>query len=85
MVIFFRNNFNFRAFYRHDESFGDYRKGSGFQADLEYKVPFASNFYIGALISHRQVNYKANDTISNFDEYIAKETYPAISLGFLIN
>lgn len=82
---FFRNNFNFRAFYRHDESFGEYRKGTGFQADLEYKVPFASNFYIGALISHRQVNFKTNDTIANFDEYIAKETYPAISLGFLIN
>lgn len=82
---FFRNNFNFRAFYRHGESFGDYREGSGFQADLEYKVSFASNFYIGALLSHRQVSYKTNDTILSYEEYTAKETYPAISVGFLIN
>ena len=82
---FFRNNFNIRAFYRHGEAFGEYREGSGFQADLEYKVSFASNFYIGALISHRQTTFKKNDTITSFEEYIAKETYPAISLGFLIN
>lgn len=81
----FRNNFNIRAFYRHNDVFGEYREGSGFQADLEYKVSFASNFYIGALISHRQVTFKANDTISNFQDYTLKETYPAISLGFLIN
>lgn len=82
---FFRNNFNFRAFYRHGEAFGEYHKGSGFQADLEYKVSFASNFYIGALVSHRQVTFKENDTILNYEDFTLKETYPAISLGFLIN
>lgn len=82
---FFRNNFNIRTFVRHGESYGEYREGSGFQADLEYKVPFASNFYIGALVSHRQVTYKKNESIVNFEDYTAKETYPAISLGFLIN
>lgn len=82
---FFRNNFNLRAFYRHDEVYGDYRDGSGFQADLEYKVSFASNFYIGALISHRQVTFRKNESIAAFEDYTAKETFPAITLGFLIN
>ena len=82
---FFRNNFNFRAYYRHNEAFGEYRKGTGFQADLEYKVSFASNFYIGALVSHRQMTYKENESITSFEDYTAKETFPAITLGFLIN
>lgn len=82
---FFRNNFNFRAFYRHNESFGEYREGSGFQADLEYKVSFFSNFYIGALISHRKMTFKKNESVANFEDYTAKETYPALSLGFLFN
>lgn len=82
---FFANNFNFRAFYRFDESFGRYRKGSGFQTDFEYKVHLASSFYIGVLISHRQVIYKVNNSITNYQEDTAKETFPGISLGFFIN
>lgn len=82
---FFRNNFNVRTFYRHNEVYGEYKMGSGFQADLEYKVSFSSNFYIGALISHRQIAFKKNEAIASFDKYTIKETYPALSLGFLIN
>lgn len=82
---FFHNNFNFRAYYRFQETYGDYTDGSGFQLDLEYKVAFSSNFYIGALISHHQTQFTSNNTIAGFSSYTQKDTYPAVTLGFLID
>lgn len=82
---FFRNNFNFRLFYRHDENYGDYRKGSGFQTDLEFKTILAAQIYLGVLVSHRQTTYRENDSIPFFKQNTSKETYPAITVGFLMN
>lgn len=82
---FFGNGFNLRAYYKFNESYGDYSQGSGYQADLGYAANMTSNFYLGFGVSFRQTSFKKNNTITNFDYWTRKETYPFISLGFLIN
>lgn len=82
---FWGSGFNLRAYYHVDESFGDYKSGTGFQADLGYSVNMTSNFYLGLLFSHRQTVYTANSTIANFKTWTKKETFPMVTLGFLIN
>ena len=81
---FWDNGFNIRGYYRVNESFGEYKSGSGFQGDLGFMLNMSSNFYIGFLVSHRQVTFTENKTIAAFNSWTRKETYPFITLGFLI-
>ena len=82
---FFSNNFNLRAYYRFNESYADYRDGSGFQADLNYSINLSSNFYFGFLITHRQTTFTTNSQIAGFEKWTYKSTNPAITFGFLVN
>ena len=82
---FWGSGFHLRSFYRINETFGDYSDGAGFQADLGYMTNMSSNFYLGLLLSHRQVTFLKNSTISNFKSLTKKDTQPMITLGFLIN
>jgi hypothetical protein len=82
---FFDNGFNLRVYYKFNEVFGNYLDGTGYQADLGYAVNLTSNFYLGFVISVRQTTFKTNRTITNFDFWTRKETYPFLTLGFLIN
>lgn len=82
---FWGTGFNLRGYYHINESFGDYKNGTGFQADLGYMVNMTSNFYLGLLFSHRQTVYTSNSTIANFNSWTKKETFPMVTLGFLIN
>ena len=82
---FWGSGFHLRSFYRINETFGDYSEGAGFQADLGYMTNMSSNFYLGLLLSHRQVKFTKNSTISNFKSFIKKDTQPMVTLGFLIN
>lgn len=77
--------FNLRSYYHFNESFGDYKNGNGFQADLEYKVNMSSNFYMGIAFSHRQITYTQNNLITGFTSWVRKETYPFVTFGFIIN
>lgn len=79
------NGMNFRAFYRLSDKFGDYTDGSGYQADIGYSVNLTSNFFLGFVMSIRQITYKSNSTIVGFDYWTRKETYPMLNLGFLFN
>ncbi len=79
------SGFNLRAFYHINETFGNYSSGTGFQADLGYMVNITSNFYLGALLSHRQTVYTSNNSIVNFQTWTRKQTFPMITFGFLIN
>lgn len=79
------SGFNLRAFYHFNENFGNYSSGTGFQADLGYMVNMTSNFYLGALISHRQTVFNSNSSIANFQTWTRKQTFPMITFGFLIN
>ncbi len=78
------NGLQLRAYYRINESFGDYKSGTGFQADLGYMVNVSSNFYIGFTVSHRQVTFKENQMIANFDYWTRKDTNPFLTFGFLV-
>jgi hypothetical protein len=82
---FTENGFNIRAYYKFNENYGDYKDGTGFEADLGYMVNMTSNFYLGINLSVRQITFKTNSTITNFDYWTRKETYPFLALGFLIN
>ncbi len=81
---FWGSGFNLRTYYHINESFGDYKDGTGFQADLGYVVNMTSNFYMGLLYSYRQTTFTSNTTIANFKTWAKKETFPMVTLGFLI-
>ncbi len=78
------NGFSLRSYYRFNETFGDYKDGAGFQVDGGFSVNMTSNFFVGFSVSHRQVTFKENRLISGFDYWTKKETYPFLTLGFLI-
>lgn len=82
---FWGSGFNLRGFYHWNESWGDYKSGTGFQADLGYMMNITSNFYMGLLFSHRQTTFTSNSTIFNFQSWTRKETFPILTFGFLIN
>jgi hypothetical protein len=82
---FAENGFNVRAYYKFGETYGNYSSGSGYQADLGYMVNMSSNFYLGAAISIRQTMFTSNSTITGFDYWTRKETYPVLSFGFSFN
>jgi len=81
---FWNNGFNFRAYYRFNESIGAYGDGTGYQIDLQYMTNISSDFYIGVLVSHRQTTFKSNTWINAFNEWTYRATNPAVTLGFLI-
>ncbi|MBY0555011.1 hypothetical protein K2P97_10820 [bacterium] len=82
---FFDSGFNLRAYYKFGETYGNYSDGTGYQADLGYMVNMTSNFFLGFVISVRQTTFKSNGTITGFDFWTRKETYPFLTVGFLIN
>lgn len=81
---FATNGFHLRGYYRFSDTFGDYKDGTGFQIDGGFSVNMTSNFFVGLSVSHRQITFKQNRLITGFDYWTKKETYPFITLGFLI-
>ncbi len=77
------NGFNLRAYYIFDSTYGDYKSGTGYQADLGYAINPTSTFYLGVALSLREVKYPTNQTIAAFQSWTRKETYPFVTLGFL--
>lgn len=82
--LFSYSGFNFRAYYKFGDTFGDYKDGAGYQFDMGYAINPTSSFYLGLNISFRESTYKTNATIAGFDSWSRKETYPFVTLGFLI-
>ncbi|OFZ29292.1 MAG: hypothetical protein A2622_07695 [Bdellovibrionales bacterium RIFCSPHIGHO2_01_FULL_40_29] len=79
------SGYHLRSFYRINETWGAFSNGTGFQADLGYMVNMAASFYLGVLVSHRQVTFTENNTILNFKSMAKKDTQPMITFGFLFN
>ncbi len=82
---FWNSGFHGRTFYRFNETFGEYKSGTGFQADLGYAINVTSNFYLGIMFSHRQVTFKEYALTNNFQYWTKKETYPFLTMGFKVN
>ena len=83
--LFWGSGFNFRGYYHVNETWGDYKNGSGFQADLAYFLNMSSNFYMGLELSHRQTTFTQNSTVVGFQSWTRKETFPMVTVGFLLN
>ena len=82
---FFANNgFNFRAFYKFNEVYGDYKNGEGFSGELSYFVKVSSSFCFGFAITHQQVTYSKNPTIFNLKPWTSSWTLPAISFAYIM-
>lgn len=79
------SGFNLRVFYVLNEIYGDYTSGTGYRAELGYLMNMTSTFFLGFMVSIRQTTFKSNNTIIAFDSWTRKETYPFLTLGFLIN
>lgn len=77
------NGFNIRAYYKFNDSFGDYKDGTGFQADLGYAINPTSNLYLGLNLSVRETTFKTNATIAGFQPWTRRETYPFVTVGYL--
>jgi hypothetical protein len=82
---FFQNGINLRGYYRFNESFSDFRNGTGVQADAGYSQLFATNFYLGIMLSYRKTNYTKRDSDPTLTRYSFDSTYPMLTVGFLIN
>lgn len=80
---FSHNGFNIRAYYKFNETYGDYKEGSGYQVDIGYTINPTAAFYLGVNLSVRNIIFKSNDIIPSFQSWERKETYPFITLGFL--
>jgi hypothetical protein len=77
--------FNIRGYYKFNDTYGDYKDGTGYQAELGYAINPTSSFYLGLCFSVRETTYKTNATIAGFQSWVRKESYPFITLGFLID
>jgi len=82
---FFQNGINLRAYYRFNESFNDFRNGTGSQFDAGFSELFATNFYLGILMSYRKTNYTSRDFDPTLTRYSFESVYPMLTVGFLIN
>lgn len=82
---FFTNGLQIRAFSRFNESFNDFRKGSGYQVDLGYAESFATNFFLGLMLSHRSTTFTSRDSDPLLTDYTFNSTYPMLTIGFLVN
>lgn len=80
---FWYNGFNLRAFYKFNDSFGDYKDGTGYQVDLGFAINPTSSLYLGLNLSVRETSFKTNQTIAAFQPWSRRETYPFITVGYL--
>lgn len=77
------NGFNIRAYYKFNDTFGDYKDGSGYQVDLGYAINPTSSLYLGLNLSVRETTFKTNATVAGFQPWTRKETYPFVTVGYL--
>ena len=82
--FFASNGLNVRAFYKFSEVYGDYSQGEGFSGEMAYLIKISSKFYFGFLVSHQQVRYLTNPTVTNFRTWTSKWTHPALTLAYLM-
>lgn len=77
---YFQNGFYLAAHYIFDAKLGDFKEGSGFQADFGYISSVSSSLYVGVELTHRSISYKSSDTIV-FDKHTVTEMMPMLTVG----
>ena len=64
-------------------TYGEYKEGSGIQADLGYKFDIGSGWLLGGELSYRNITYKKNDTVANLESYNVADVLPMLSVGYV--
>lgn len=83
--FFTNSDFDFRAYYRFDESYGDYRSGTGYMLEVNYTRPMSRQVYLGFGLNYKDITYKSNAAIPSFSSANFKNFAPALVLGVSIN
>lgn len=60
---------------------GDYKEGSGYQADFGYLALVSGAFYVGTELTYRSIKYKK---LNNVDaDYTSTELFPMLTVAFV--
>lgn len=62
---------------------GNYKEGSGVQADFGYKAGISNGWLVGAELSYRSMTYKKNDGNTSLESYKKDEVIPMVSVGYI--
>lgn len=75
--------FDVRGYYRFNESFGDYSKGSGYQVNVGYSTRVVSNLYLGILLDFREIKYQTYSLDPTIRSTSIRTIQPSATLGYL--
>ncbi|MGZ3743843.1 MAG: hypothetical protein ACXVB1_14385 [Pseudobdellovibrionaceae bacterium] len=65
-------------------TYGEYKSGTGVQADLGYKASVGNGWLVGGELTYRSITYKKNETLgASFESRQVTEVLPMISFGYL--
>lgn len=78
----FGSGFHITGSYFFSATEGEYKKGSGTQADLGWRSFIAGSFYVGAKLTMRTLKYTEYAPTAGFESTTTTNTLPYISLGF---
>lgn len=62
---------------------GDFKEGTGLQADLGYINNVTGNVLVGVELTYRSIEYKKHETDASIDKYKSNELFPMFSVGFI--
>ncbi len=63
---------------------GEYKEGTGMQADLGYKAGLGNGWMLGAELTYRSITYKKNSTLAaTFESRQTTEVMPMVSVGYM--
>lgn len=77
------SGFFIKGHYILSSEWGDYKEGTGFQADLGYINNVTGNFLVGVEATYRTIDYKKDDTNPALDKYKVTELLPMLTVGFV--
>lgn len=62
---------------------GDFKEGTGVQADFGYLTNVTSSFMVGVELTYRSIDYKKNAGIPGLTSYKQEELFPMLTVGFV--
>ena len=62
---------------------GDYKEGTGIQADFGYITNVTGAFMVGVELTYRSIEYKKNDSAPGLEKYKTSELFPMLTVGFV--
>lgn len=81
--LLFGPGFSITGTYLLSGTLGQYKEGTGIQADLGWRSELGRGFFLGAKLSYRSIDYKKNEDLPTLVSYKITDLKPYISMGFL--